>query len=113
MRIAIPVAEEKLSSHFGHCEEFHFFDIDPVSGQITNQVRMPAPPHEPGVLPRWLAQHGVTTIIAGGIGVRAQQLCAMQGIKVITGAVPAPPRQVVSDYLAGTLQTGENLCQHD
>lgn len=113
MRIAIPVAEEKLSPHFGHCEEFRFFDIDPVSGQIINEKKMLAPPHEPGFLPRWLAQQGVTVIIAGGMGVRAQQLCAAQGIKVITGAMPANPEQVVSSYLTGTLQTGQNLCEHD
>jgi len=51
-------------------------------------------------------------IIAGGMGYRAQQLFAQNGIKVVVGAPGNDPESVVSDYLNGTLQTGENPCDH-
>ncbi|MEN6617068.1 MAG: NifB/NifX family molybdenum-iron cluster-binding protein, partial [Syntrophorhabdus sp.] len=59
-----------------------------------------------------LAQQGVKFIIAGGMGSRAQQLFAQQGVKVITGAQEESPRMAVESYLKGTLVTGANTCDH-
>jgi predicted Fe-Mo cluster-binding NifX family protein len=53
------------------------------------------PLHEPGVLPRWLSEMGATTIIAGGMGVRAQQLFAQNNIQVVVGADAGDPQAVV------------------
>ena len=69
-------------------------------------------PHEPGLLPRWLAEKGVTQIIAGGMGARAQQLFAERGIQVVTGAPADDPETLVKAFLSGTLVTGENACDH-
>jgi len=63
-------------------------------------------------LPPWLAQRGAKMIIAGGMGQRAQGLFAEQGIQVIVGAPALTPERLVNDYLSGTLQAGENLCDH-
>jgi len=46
------------------------------------------------------------------MGQRAQGLFAEQGIRVVTGAPAETPERVVGDYLAGTLQVGENVCDH-
>jgi predicted Fe-Mo cluster-binding NifX family protein len=46
------------------------------------------------------------------MGSRAQQLFAEQGVKVVTGAPAAEPETVVRQYLADTLVTGENVCDH-
>ena len=73
MRIAVPVATGKLAAHFGHCEEFALIDVDLDKKIILNQDRIAAPPHEPGLLPGWLAKHGAEVIIAGGMGMRAKQ----------------------------------------
>jgi ATP-binding protein involved in chromosome partitioning len=51
-------------------------------------------------------------IIAGGMGRRAQQLFAQNGITVVVGAPAETPEQLVSAYLSGTLETGGNLCDH-
>ena len=112
MRIAIPVTNQTLSSHFGHCEAFSIFDVSPDSRAIVNQTTVDAPPHEPGLLPAWLAQHKVKLIIAGGMGSRAQDLFTQQGIEVIIGAPSHTPEQLVQDYLSGTLTSGDNLCDH-
>jgi ATP-binding protein involved in chromosome partitioning len=112
MRIAIPIADGRLAVHFGHCESFALIDVDPSEKRVISREQITAPEHEPGLLPRWLAGRGVNAIIAGGMGSRAQGLFAESGITVILGAAAEPPEKLVSDYLDGTLATGENVCDH-
>ncbi len=112
MKIAIPLADGKLTAHFGHCGQFAIVDVDPKSKTIQSQVVLDPPPHEPGVLPAWLAEKGVNLIIAGGMGQRAQMLFTDKNIEVIVGAPVDTPEALVSDYLAGALQTGDNICDH-
>jgi len=112
MRIAIPLADGMLSMHFGHCEHFALVDVDLTEKKILKREDIEAPPHEPGLLPKWLAERGVNMIIAGGMGQRAQSLFAEQGIQVLVGAASETPENLISDYLAGTLRTGENICDH-
>ena len=112
MKIAIPLAEGKLTMHFGHCASFALVDVDPQTKKIIKTEELPAPPHQPGLLPPWLAERGATMIIAGGMGQRAQQLFAQQGIQVVVGAPAETPEKLIIDYFAGTLQVGENVCDH-
>lgn len=112
MKIAIPLADGKLTAHFGHCAQFAIVDVDRESKTIKEQVVLDPPPHEPGVLPAWLAEQGVNVIIAGGMGQRAQTLFTDKSIEVVVGAPVDTPEALVSDYLAGTLQVGDNVCDH-
>ncbi len=112
MKIAIPLADGKLAMHFGHCERFALVDIDPSSKKILKREDIQAPPHEPGLLPAWLGERGATVIIAGGMGQRAQGLFAQRKIQVVTGASSETPEDLVNAFLAGTLQTGANICDH-
>jgi predicted Fe-Mo cluster-binding NifX family protein len=112
MKIAIPLANGRLSMHFGHCEHFALVDVNPDERKIIKQELVAAPPHQPGLLPPWLAERGATTILAGGMGQRAQDLFAQQGIQVVVGAPADTPEQLVTEFLAGTLQVGENVCDH-
>jgi ATP-binding protein involved in chromosome partitioning len=112
MRIAIPLAQGQLGVHFGHCEEFALVDVDPQQKSISGMHREVPPPHEPGLLPRWLGQRDVNVIIAGGMGQRALGLFAENGIQVVIGATAGSPEELVMAYLNGTLQTGANVCDH-
>ena len=60
MRIVIPLADGKLTSHFGHCASFALVDVDPAEKIIVKREDIEAPPHEPGLLPPWLAERGRT-----------------------------------------------------
>ncbi|MBN2644661.1 MAG: ATPase, partial [Desulfuromonadaceae bacterium] len=61
----------------------------------------------------WLAGQGADLIIAGGMGMRAQNLFEEQNIKVVVGASgELTPLEVVQAYLVDTLQTGINACDH-
>jgi len=109
MRIAIPLTAGKLSQHFGHCEQFAIIDVDSDSKNIKSQELVEPPGHEPGVLPRWLAGLHVDLIIAGGMGQRAQQLFAENNIDVVVGAPDNEPQELISQYLTGRLQCGQNI----
>ncbi len=110
MKLAIPLAAGRLCMHFGHCEQFALVDVD--NDCATQTTLVTPPPHEPGLLPRWLHEQGVSLVIAGGMGQRAQQLFGQSGVKVVVGAPAEAPEALVSAYLNGTLQCGGNTCDH-
>jgi predicted Fe-Mo cluster-binding NifX family protein len=112
MRIAIPIAEGKLTVHFGHCDCFALIDVDPGAKTILGKQEIEAPEHQPGLFPRWLAEKGATLIIAGGMGASAQKLFAESGIQVVIGAPAETPEALVASFMSGTLQAGGNLCDH-
>lgn len=112
MRIAIPVANGQLAMHFGHCEAFALIDVDPESQSIIKNEQVAAPAHQPGLLPRWLAERGANLIIAGGMGSRAQDLFAENGIRVLVGAPGGTPESLVTAFLGDTLEVGGNICDH-
>ena len=108
--LVVPVSEGKLSSHFGHCKQFAFIEIQ--RGKITKTEMLNPPAHEPGVLPRWLNEQGADIVIAAGMGEKAQQLLEENGIEVIIGAPMDSPASLTNQYLSGTLVTGANVCDH-
>jgi predicted Fe-Mo cluster-binding NifX family protein len=109
-RIALPLDGDRLSTHFGHASRFAIYDVG--DGKILGEVAAAPPPHAPGVIPAWLAEQGVTLVIAGGLGRNAMAVFADHGIEVISGAPSEEARVVVSSYLAGNLMTGDNVCDH-
>jgi predicted Fe-Mo cluster-binding NifX family protein len=112
MKVAIPLVGGRLSAHFGHCEQFAVVGVNGETQEITGQELLTPPAHEPGALPRWLAEMDVNLIIAGGMGQRAQQLFTQSGIEVLCGAPDAEPEQLVTQYLQGKLALGDNICDH-
>jgi predicted Fe-Mo cluster-binding NifX family protein len=110
MKFAIPLAEGKLTAHFGHCQEFALVDVE--DNEIKNKETIVPPPHEPGVLPKWLHDLGTNVIIAGGMGGRALDLFAQNDIKVVVGAPTETPEELVRQYLDNKLEAGANVCDH-
>jgi len=113
MKIAIPLAQGRLSVHFGHCEEFALFDVNMETKEIVGQETAPAPEdHEPGTLPRWLIDKGVTMVIVAGMGSRAKGILEQNGIQVNIGAPSDDPEVVIKSYLNDSLEFGDNICDH-
>ncbi len=110
IKIAIPLAQGKLAMHFGHCEQFALVEV--ADGRIVQTTLANPPAHEPGVLPKWLHEQGANMIIAGGMGQRAQGHFEEHGIHVLIGAPSLTPDELVGKYLDGTLETGDNICDH-
>lgn len=112
MKIAMPLANNMLCMHFGHCEVFRFFTVNKENKTVEEYKDVTPPPHEPGLLPRWIAEQGATLVLAGGMGQRAKSIFSANGVEVITGVVEHNPQKAISDYLDGKLTTGPNACDH-
>ena len=112
MKYAVPVTGGMLSPHFGHCEQFAMFDVDEAKKEILKRQVVASPGHQPGFLPQWLSGQGVSVIIAGGMGSRAQELFLQNQIRVILGAMETDPERAVLSCLNGNLRTGDNVCDH-
>ena len=121
MKIAVPVENGILCTHFGHAPQFAFVEVEDNKPQ-NSELKNP-PPHEPGVLPKWIAENGATHIICGGIGARAVDLLEEAGIKVIAGVSAMDPSKAVEGFLNGSIKpasgptcsghgNGEHTCNH-
>jgi predicted Fe-Mo cluster-binding NifX family protein len=109
-RIAIPLENGRLCAHFGHCQQFAIIDSENES--ISGETLVTPPPHEPGILPAWLAEKGVTDVIAGGMGQRAIDLFNNQKINVFVGAPQKSSMELASDLINDSLVAGANYCDH-
>lgn len=109
-KIAIPLENGILCSHFGHCEQFAIIETE--NTQVTSELLITPPPHEPGLLPAWLAEKGVTDVIAGGMGQRAIALFNQQKINVFVGVPVRKHTDLANDLINGRLVAGSNYCDH-
>ena len=107
---AVPTIEKQLCAHFGHCQEFAV--VETVDNKITNVEYLTPPVHQPGTYQRFLAEKGVSTIISGGMGVKAQDIFAQNNIEVFMGIQADTPEALVDQYNANQLESGDNLCDH-
>ena len=109
--IAVPVDNNgELDAHFGHCKFFAMHKIE--NGEITSEEKLVPPPHEPGVLPKWLAEKGATDIIAGGMGQKAIQIFNANKVNVFVGAPTQVAKELVESFLKEELQLTSNYCDH-
>ena len=112
MRYAVPIVDNKVATHFGHCSHFAFFDVDETRNVIIRKEIVASPGHQPGLLPAWLAEEGISVVIASGMGSRAQSLFRENRIEVVINALEDDPEKAVWDYIKGTLAVGEDICDH-
>ena len=110
-RIAIPMANNMLSEHFGHCQAFAFVDVE--NNAITEITTMDPPEHQPGTYPKWVAANGATDVISGGMGTMAVNLFNQAGVNVFVGAPVDTPTNLVNQFIAGELKLTANFCDHD
>lgn len=101
-KLAVPMADGRYSPHFGGATQFWIYEGDRTSAELPGQF-YPAPKHEPGALPRWLAAQGVQTVVIAQIGERALRLLADAGIEAVHAPVEDSPEALARAYLEGRL----------
>ncbi len=114
MKIAMPIENGRLSGHFGHAGQFAIVEVS--DGNIKKNEILSPPPHEPGSLPRWLHEQGVTDVICGGIGPMAVELLQQSGIRVTAGVqADMDPAEAINALVAGNLKgaTGPTCTGHE
>ncbi len=108
-KIAIPLENEVLSVHFGHCQKFAIVQVD--NNKIVDVHELTPPDHVPGLYPPWLARYGVTDVIAGGIGQKAIAMFNQNNINVFVGAPFKSAEELVNDFINNKLELSANLCK--
>lgn len=108
-KVAMSTDGDEVAAHFGRCEAYTIVEI--ADGAVRSREIIANPGHEPGFLPGYLAQRGVTCIVAGGMGPRAQMLFDQHGIKTIVG-ISGTIEETLEALLRGELESGESLCEH-
>ena len=110
-KIAVPVdANGILDAHFGHCKFFAVLDV--IGSNIVSEAKLTPPPHEPGVLPRWIAEQGVTDVLAGGMGQKAIQIFNYNNVNVFVGAPQLNAKDLVAGFIDGSIDFKANYCDH-
>jgi predicted Fe-Mo cluster-binding NifX family protein len=112
MKIAIPVENGRLHSHFGGCRDFALVEVDADQKLALRTEIVSAPEHRPGLFPRWLRELGVQVVIAGGIGGRALAHFAEHGISVRAGVDHSAVEPLIAAYLSGQLTASPEHCDH-
>ncbi|MBN1113181.1 MAG: ATPase [Bacteroidales bacterium] len=107
-KIAIPVIDGELSTHFGYTQQFHIYEIN--ENIIVSEEIVTPKLQRPGLLPTLLANMGVTDIISRGMGERAMAQFYTHKINVFIGVPIKAPADLVSDFLNRTLETSDNTC---
>ena len=112
MKIAIPVENGRLHSHFGGSGQFAIIEVDPNTKATVRSETLPAPEHQPGAFPRWLRELGVEVVIVGGIGHRALTLFSQNGINVVAGQPGQTVENLVGAFLNNGLTAQLESCGH-
>jgi len=107
MKIAISTDLGKVSEHFGRCPEFTIVELQ--DNGIKNKEIIKNPGHATGFLPKFFKEQGVSCVIAGGAGFRAQGFFEEFGIKLITG-IQGEVEEVIKRFIKGEIKQGEDLC---
>lgn len=102
-----------ISMHFGHCQVFSIFAIE--DGRVVDQSVVPFPAHEHGdclVPVRLLAEHGVTVMVAFGMGARPLAGFLASGIQPYFAGTHRLVGEAVDAFLSGALMSfsGDNAC---
>ena len=115
MKIAVPVTKSnQIDDHFGHCEFYGIYTISEKNEIVDVQTIK----SEQGCgcksnIANVLAEKGVTTMLAGGIGGGAIIVLNHSGIKVVRGC-SGNASDIVKLYVEGKINdNGKSCSQHE
>jgi Mrp family chromosome partitioning ATPase/predicted Fe-Mo cluster-binding NifX family protein len=107
VKIAIPTEGTNVSSHFGKCENITIAELE--NSEIKSKVFISTEGNQHGLLPAFLVSHGVSVVIAGGMGEGAKKNLLENNMDIITGA-SGDIDKVISAYINGTLKSTDAGC---
>ena len=108
MRAAIPTENNSIASHFGRCPRFTVVEIE--DWKVISKEEIESPGHSPGLLPDHFSSMGIDTVLAGGMGMRAQELFSQKNIKVILG-IEGSIDNIIDDIINDRLIEGDSTCE--
>lgn len=106
-RVAIPIADNKLSEYFGGC---NFYEVFEIEDEEVRKSSVEVPTVETiDELPQWLEQRGITDVIVFKIKKEIISLFASQKINLFVGIHQDTPENLINDYLTGNLESDEKI----
>lgn len=108
MKVAIAKENNRVSGHFGHCEGFEIYHVE--NNRVVSKETLNNPAHKPGLLPRILSEKAVDIILAGGMGVKAQQMFKTKNIEVVVG-VEGLIDKTIEAYINGEVTSTDEICR--
>lgn len=118
MRVGVVLNDEKglmsdVCPHFGQCRFFLLADIDPIQKKITSTSIVPNTAVHGGggcVTVDEILKHSITHVIAGGMGMGAQQKFAQAGVQVFgyVGKVQEALNEFMNNTLGGLAACNEH-----
>lgn len=110
MKIAVTYENGEIFQHFGHCENFKIYETADQKVLSSQVVSAAGSGH--GALAGFLQQHGVETLICGGIGGGARTALADAGIQIYPG-VTGNADECVNALLNNSLSYDpDTMCSH-
>jgi predicted Fe-Mo cluster-binding NifX family protein len=110
VKLCVPMKSSMVHNHFGKAPEFMLITVEEKT--ILGRETIKNPGREKGAALELMPAHGVTHVIAGGMGVRAKGILAEHGIVIITGALGSIDN-AVERFLKGELRSAEAPCCGD
>jgi ATP-binding protein involved in chromosome partitioning len=109
MKIAVIGREGRASPQCEEIGQIAIIEIDPVSHSVKEATFL-MPPEPRDALANWLSHQAVEIVLTSGICQPDLDRLEQNGIKVIVGVPAFRFEPVIAQFLAGTLQTGDNAC---
>lgn len=110
MRIAVTYENGQIFQHFGHTQQFKFYDVG--LGRIFHSQVVDTGGSGHGALAEFLRKNQVDVLICGGIGPGAQNALAQAGIKLY-GGVSGQADQAVEALMNDSLEYDPAIqCSH-
>ena len=110
-KIALPITDTKLSSHFGNCSDFQIYSIE--NNTVVTAAKISLPLHQPDSIPIWLAEMGISDVITAGIGLKDIKILTRHKINVFAGVEAKDTKVLVKEFLDGVLETNGSLYDHN
>lgn len=101
MKLAVTAQNGQVFQHFGKCPSFAVYTVE--NGAASAPQLLDASGSGHAAMAGFLKEHGVDTVLCGGIGGPAKQMLLDQGLQVISG-VSGEIGAAVQAFLAGKLQ---------
>lgn len=110
MKLIIPTKDNKVDSHFGHCESYTLVVLDDNNNVLSKEmIESPKTCGCKSNIVSTFVELGVDYMLAGNIGQGAVNKISQGGIKIIrscTGEIDA----VVESFIKGNLQDSDIVC---
>lgn len=110
MKIAVTYEDGMIFQHFGHTQQFKFYEIE--DNNVIKEEVVSTMGNGHSALAGFLKTNSIDILICGGIGGGAQAAMAQVGIKLY-GGVNGSADEAVKALIAGTLEYNPNVkCSH-